>query len=196
MKTLLVDGLQDSNTPKTTVSYIKSEIDNTITHDGLLIISFHNIVDTTPSYNEEYLTSDFKQISDYLKSRSDAVDVVSMSDYFFSVTPTPTPTETPTPTPSSIEVKYPNGGETLYRGNTYTISWSNNGNPGPNVKIELLKGGSLSRVISSSTPNDGTYSWSVFNGQSTGSNYKIRIISTSDNQYQDTSDENFTIIKR
>ena len=45
------------------------------------------------------------------------------------------------PPPPTISVTSPNGGETLTAGSAQTIQWSYGGNPGSNVKIELLKGG-------------------------------------------------------
>lgn len=65
---------------------IINQINNTIVSNGLLILSFHKIVD---NYNidpiaaeTEFLTSDFQNISNYLKSRSIDVDVRTLSDYF------------------------------------------------------------------------------------------------------------------
>lgn len=98
------------------------------------------------------------------------------------------------PPVSSITVTSPNGGETLIKGTTNTIKWSSYSNPGLRVKIELLKGGVLSRTISSSTYNDGSYSWNIPSTQVLGNDYKIRITSVSNRKYNDTSDNNFTII--
>lgn len=96
------------------------------------------------------------------------------------------------PTPS-ITVTSPNGGETLMKGTTNTIRWSSYSNPGLRVKIELLKGGVLNKIISSSTYNGGSYNWNISSTQVLGSNYKIRITSVSNSKYNDTSDNNFTI---
>lgn len=92
-----------------------------------------------------------------------------------------------------INVNSPNGGENWRRGTTRVISWSSLGNPGTYVKIELLKGGVLNRVINSYTPNDGSYSWSIPSSHALGSDYKIKITSTSNSLYKDTSNGNFTI---
>ena len=44
-----------------------------------------------------------------------------------------------------------------------------------NVKIELYKGSSFSQNIVSSTTNTGTYTWTVPNSVTNGTNYKIKI---------------------
>jgi hypothetical protein len=96
-----------------------------------------------------------------------------------------------------ITVTVPNGGETWTKGTTYTIRWNYAGSPGSNVKIELLKNGALNRTITSSTSigsgGSGSYNWKVPNNQTTGTDYKIRVTSTSNSNYKDTSNANFTI---
>ncbi|MCZ7356870.1 MAG: hypothetical protein O8C65_08050 [Candidatus Methanoperedens sp.] len=99
---------------------------------------------------------------------------------------------TPTPTPS-ITVTSPNGGENWKRGTTHAITWTSVGNPGGSVKIELLKGTSVVSTIAKSASNTGPYNWNIPRVQSTGTNYKIRITSTSNSLYTDMSDNNFQI---
>lgn len=99
-----------------------------------------------------------------------------------------------TSTPAgTVTVTTPNGGQNWVRGTTHTITWTSTGSPGANVKIELLKGGVLNTVISSSTANDGSYSWTISPTQTTGTNYRIRITSTSNAAITDTSNSDFTI---
>ncbi len=62
------------------------------------------------------------------------------------------------------------------RGSHYSIKWADIA--GPHVKIRLYKGGVLSRTISAATPNDGAFVWSVPVGQTPGTDYKIRVNST------------------
>ncbi|KPQ43809.1 MAG: Ser-Thr-rich glycosyl-phosphatidyl-inositol-anchored membrane family protein, partial [Candidatus Methanoperedens nitroreducens] len=93
----------------------------------------------------------------------------------------------------SIKVAYPNGGEKWIRGTTQMIKWNSTGSPGTYVKIELLKAGVLNRVIISSTLNDGSHPWLIPVTQAWGTDYKIRITSTTNPVYSDTSDNNFTI---
>jgi hypothetical protein len=95
-----------------------------------------------------------------------------------------------------LTVTTPNGGQTWARGSSYTITWTSAGDPGAYVKIELLKGGVLNRVISSSTANDGSYTWTILSTQALGTNYKIRITSTSITSITDSSDSNFAIKSR
>ena len=94
---------------------------------------------------------------------------------------------------SSITVVSPNGGERWARGTTHAIKWSNMGSPGSNVKIELLKGGILNRLIVANTPNGGSYNWAIPSTQILGTDYKIRITSTSNSAYKDISNSDFTI---
>ncbi len=97
--------------------------------------------------------------------------------------------------PDSVTVTSPNGGENWRHGTTHTIAWNTAGSSqATNVKIELLKGTSVNRVIASSTPNDGSYDWAIRGDQSTGTNYRIRITSVGHTpSYNDTSDNYFTI---
>ncbi|MCE8426189.1 MAG: polysaccharide deacetylase family protein [Candidatus Methanoperedens sp.] len=69
-----------------------NEINTTIAKGGLLILSFHKIVDTFSSTPEtEFKTSDFQNVSDYLASRTAEIDVVSLSNYFGIIAPPQTP---------------------------------------------------------------------------------------------------------
>jgi len=92
-----------------------------------------------------------------------------------------------------ITVVSPNGGNNWERGHDYTIEWNHIGNTGSNVKIELFRGNTLSRRISSSTSNDGSYSWYVPLSQTLDNNYKIKITSKSHSKYYDWSDNYFRI---
>jgi hypothetical protein len=94
---------------------------------------------------------------------------------------------------SSITVTSPNGGEKWKHGTNHTIRWKSVGNPGKNVKIELLKGTKASQIVSSAK-NTGSYSWKIPASQTPGTNYKIRVTSTTNKAYKDTSNKNFTII--
>ncbi len=102
----------------------------------------------------------------------------------------PAPTLT---TSTGISVISPNAGEIWQHGTYKTIKWTSSGSPGSYVRIELLKSGILNRVISSSTPNDGSYTWLIPSTQTLGSDYKIRITSTSNSIYKDMSDNYFRI---
>ncbi len=101
-------------------------------------------------------------------------------------------------TVTGISVVSPNGGETPTAGSTQTIQWAYAGNVGSRVRIELLKGGTVNRVIKSFTPigraGNGSFNWLISSTQATGSDYKIRITSTRYGSYTDTSNTNFTIM--
>ena len=95
----------------------------------------------------------------------------------------------------SISVISPNGAETWPTNSTQTIRWSCIGNPGAFVKIELLKGGVVSRTIASfASTSKGVYSWKIPSNQALGGDYSIRITSKSNGSYTDISDSNFTIV--
>ena len=67
-----------------------NQINNTIAANGLLILSFHKIVDSLSSgtaRETEFKTSDFQNVSNYLRIRSLDVDVRTLSDYFGVPTP-------------------------------------------------------------------------------------------------------------
>ena len=99
--------------------------------------------------------------------------------------------------PPSITVTSPNGGDVWKQGTTHTITWGYAGNPGTTVKIELLNGDTLYKVLTSSTSigkaNHGSYSWKISTSIAAGNNYKIRITSKSNSVYTDTSDVNFNL---
>ena len=95
--------------------------------------------------------------------------------------------------PPSIAVTSPNGGEFWQRGTSHNITWRSSGNPGSNVKIELYKEGSQNSVISGSTPNSGSCSWVIPASQTAGSDYKIKIMSTSNPSCNDYSNGDFCI---
>lgn len=91
----------------------------------------------------------------------------------------------------SITVIAPNGGETISKGSTTAITWSTTGTVG-NVRILLRKGGT-SVELTSSTPNDGSYDWSVPAWLPTASDYDVRIVEVGNPPVNDLSDGTFTI---
>ncbi len=74
----------------------------------------------------------------------------------------------------SITVTRPRSGDVWYIGQSYSIRWTSTGSIS-RVRIELYRGSTLVRTITSSTSNDGSYTWRVSSDLSPGSNYKIRI---------------------
>jgi hypothetical protein len=92
----------------------------------------------------------------------------------------------------TITVTSPNGGESWAHGTTHLVTWTWTGSPGANVKIELLKAGASVGTAVASTPNDGSFSWTISSTRPAGTDYKIRVSSTTTSA-TDTSNNNFNI---
>jgi len=99
-----------------------------------------------------------------------------------------------------ITVTSPNGGESWSPGTLHNIMWTYTGDVGSVVRVELVKGGVLDRQISASAPigsnGAGSLEWAVPLTQTPGSNYRVRITSTSKPEYSDISDNTFSIPER
>ncbi|RKY40898.1 MAG: hypothetical protein DRP76_00975, partial [Candidatus Omnitrophota bacterium] len=94
---------------------------------------------------------------------------------------------------SRIIITSPNGGETLIIGDVHTITWSWDGQGvSNNLTIEYsTDSGSTWNLIADQQYNDGSYSWTVPNVQT--STALLRITDASDSLITDTSDSVFTI---
>ncbi|MBK6767118.1 MAG: hypothetical protein IPG71_12715 [bacterium] len=94
---------------------------------------------------------------------------------------------------ASVTVNAPNGGESFYLGQSYNILWQTTAIAG-NVDISLNRNypAGAWESVAASTSNDGIHLWPVSGTAS--ANARIRIISTSQPQYGDTSDTNFAIV--
>ena len=92
----------------------------------------------------------------------------------------------------TITVISPNGGETLIQGAMANITWSTTGNVGANVEIVVRKGGA-SKIIASSTPNDGVFEWMVPTTFPIGKNFSIEISSVDYPAIVDQSDKFFSV---
>ncbi len=90
-----------------------------------------------------------------------------------------------------LAISSPDGGEEWEQGNTYDIKWGSN--VSGNVKIELLKGGAVDKVIESSTENDGLHSLAITTDYAVGNDYKIKISSLTNDTVICESNENFSI---
>lgn len=104
----------------------------------------------------------------------------------------PPPEEEPE-IPSTITLISPNGGETWYTENTYTITWTSQ-NLTDNVTIQLYKNNIPLYVIETNTPNDGNTNWTIPPSTPPGTDYKIKITSVNNNTVTDSSDSTFTIL--
>jgi len=98
---------------------------------------------------------------------------------------------------TSVEVRFPNGGESFALGESYEIKWLSSKAIDDVVKIELYKGGAFYSEIVSQTPNTGIYEWIVPSNVDEGEDYQIRItwITASVNEEDyDQSADNFSIL--
>ncbi len=99
---------------------------------------------------------------------------------------------------SGLSVTTPAGGVYWPAGSSQTISWTYAGTPGSNVKIELLKEGSLVSALSSNTTigsgGAGSWTWAISPVLPGGSDYQIRVTSTSDGTATSTSQQ-FVLVK-
>ncbi|HCO96438.1 MAG TPA: hypothetical protein DIU00_21275 [Phycisphaerales bacterium] len=102
----------------------------------------------------------------------------------------------PPPPPPSITVTSPNGGESWLRGTARNITWISAGDAGSNVRIDLYKDGTLNLKITGSTSNDGSYVWSIPSDQTIGSDYRIKVTSTTNSSYYDYSDNDFSVAEQ
>jgi chitinase len=101
------------------------------------------------------------------------------------------------PPQSSITVTVPNGTEEWKAGTTQMIRWTYTGNLGKYVKIEILKGGAVERIIKLKTSvgrdGSGSYKWRIPSGQTLGNDCRIRVTSSTNTSVTDTSDGSLTI---
>lgn len=97
------------------------------------------------------------------------------------------------PLPSHIQVTYPDAAGIVWQtGSSHTITWTTTGDPIPNVKIVLQKGYNQYFAVTPSTPNTGSFTYTVPQGQALGSDYLVGVMSTNETIY-DYSDALFTI---
>jgi hypothetical protein len=101
------------------------------------------------------------------------------------------------PSAPAITIVSPNGEDTWLAGSTQSVQWSYTGNFGGFVKVELLKGGVVTRTITSfasvGSGGNGSYNWKIPSNQTLGSDYKIRVTSRKNSAYTDTSNNDFSI---
>ena len=93
-----------------------------------------------------------------------------------------------------ITVTSPNGGEVFALQSKMPITWTWTGSIGDNVEIVLYRGGVVEHTVSPSTPNYGSFCWTVPNHIPLDSNYRIRVSSFSCPS-SDSSDGEFEIVE-
>jgi len=91
-------------------------------------------------------------------------------------------------TPPAIAVTSPASGTNWTVGTTQSITWDITGNMASTVKITLYNAatGAREEIMTMSTPNDGSYSWTIRDTIPTG-NYYVRV-KTTDNAIYDNGD--------
>jgi len=94
--------------------------------------------------------------------------------------------------PDQILISSPNGVATYATLTTQTVDWISAA--GGNVKIDLLKGGTFHSEIVASTPNNGSYDWTISGNLPAGNDYRVRVSLLPGVAVTDTSDADFSII--
>ena len=108
--------------------------------------------------------------------------VYSWSEYF-TISP---------PLPPFITLTSPIGGESWDAGTSHAITWSTN--VSGYLRIELYKGDALVKTITTyASASAGSRSWYISSTQAPGSDYRIKVTSTSNAEVYDWSDEFFNI---
>lgn len=90
-----------------------------------------------------------------------------------------------------LTLSWPNGGDALEQGSTYTIIWSSS--VSGEVKIELFKGSTLNKVIADSAPNNDSFDWEITTDYTPGDDYKVKITSLENTSLIGESGANFSI---
>jgi len=88
-------------------------------------------------------------------------------------------------------LKYPNGNESLERGNAYSITWDYTTTINRELTIELYYDGKFHSTIGKANTEDGSYSWQIPDTVEIGDKYKIRIYS---GEVEDFSDLSFNVV--
>jgi hypothetical protein len=65
-------------------------------------------------------------------------------------------------------------------GSSYKIQWDTAGHPGPSVALQLCSDSVFVSTIASPSPNTGSFSWSIPLTATSGTKYRIKIVSTGD----------------
>jgi len=138
-----------------------------------------NIISTTPNTGGHFFTVPGPPSTNCLVRISEAADGIptDVSDAVF--------------TASGYVLNSPNGGESLEAGDSFNITWNTIGVSG-DVRIEYsIDNGSTWKSIAASTPDVGTYSWTVPNDAS--STCLVRVAKATDGFPRDESDGVFSI---
>ncbi|MEI6697326.1 MAG: hypothetical protein WCO13_14825, partial [Bacteroidota bacterium] len=137
---------------------------------------------TSQTYNWNVPNSPSTQALIKIMDHSNTSCMLDISNNLFTITP---------PTPS-ITVNSPNGGNTLYEGNSYSITWSSAYVTSNLVKIEYStdNGGNWIPIVTS-TSNSGSYNWTI--PSTYASNCLVKISDLSNPSTFDVSNATFII---
>jgi len=150
--------------------------------------SFSSIINSSTANDKSHswlIPSNQPIGSDY-KIRISSIDTPEIEGY------SPSPFTISKPWEPKITITYPNGGETLEASKYHDINWTKHDIDG-NVKIDVLSNNELFYALSSSTTNDGNYSWYVDRNYPENSVYRIQVTSLIDTSISDISDTTFSI---
>jgi hypothetical protein len=102
--------------------------------------------------------------------------------------------------PTAIKVTSPNGGEVLYKGKTYNVTWTYTGHPNVPVNVVLLSSNDISKMylIGDKVPlgqnGAGSFSWTIPSNIERRSDYKMFVGNGSYTvDFLDSSDSNFSV---
>lgn len=96
--------------------------------------------------------------------------------------------------PPLLTLTWPNGGNRLLQGSTYTITWTSDPLVTGTINIVLLKDGSRDMPIAGQAPNIGTFPWRVLYTVGPVDSYRIRISTATPYRYRDESDRDFAVV--
>jgi hypothetical protein len=99
----------------------------------------------------------------------------------------------------SLTVTAPNEGEVWRTGTLKKIKWAYTGRPGSYFRIELLQGEvwvkTIAEAVRRGSGGEGHYDWFVPKGLQAGNDYRVRITSTRNSDFTDSSDVPFSILQ-
>ena len=148
-----------------------------------------NVIWPAPS-SAKWTVGDYRILVE-VKSESDK-NLQNNAQYFaFKVPPA---------VPTAIKVTSPNGGEVLYKGRTYNITWTYTGNPNVPVVIVMVASNDITKLyqIGKNVPlgqnGTGSFSWTIPWEIERRTDYKMFVGNGSYTvDFLDSSDNNFTI---
>ncbi len=94
--------------------------------------------------------------------------------------------------PCLLQITSPDGNRVWLQHDAATITWSTSGNCGDSLRIELLLDDTVCRVLDGSTPNTGSFAWTIERCDEAMAPYRIRLTDL-DSGVSDVSDGSITI---